>query len=255
MTAGDSDERDREVAIVTGGAGGLGRAYVSALGRAGYAVVVADLRESAEVVAELEAAGAPGLGLAVDVSDRESTEEMARATVERFGRIDVLINNAAYFLDIHKRPFEELSVEEWDRAFAVNVRGSWLSSRAVAPTMKARRSGKIINTSSMTVPSGIPYFAHYVSSKAAIVGLTRALARELGEWGITVNTISPDYIPHDPDYAARQPEMAAVLARQRCLQRDATPEDLVGTILYLAGHGSDFVTGQDLYVNGGRLFT
>lgn len=103
--------------------------------------------------------------------------------------------------------------------------------------------------------SGIPYFAHYVASKAAIVGLTRALARELGEWGIAVNTISPDYIPHDPDYAARQPEMAAVLARQRCFQRDATPEDLLGTILYLAGHGSDFVTGQDLYVNGGRLFT
>lgn len=107
----------------------------------------------------------------------------------------------------------------------------------------------------MTVPSGIPLFLHYVASKAAIVGLTRALARELGEHGITVNTISPDYIPHDAAYAARQPEMAAALARQRCLQRDSVPEDLVGTLLYLAGHGSDFVTGQNLYVNGGRLFT
>lgn len=248
-------EANGEVAIVTGGSGGIGRAYVAGLGRAGYSVVVADLRDPADVVAELEAAGGTGLGLTVDVSDRSSTEGMARATVERFGRIDVLINNAAYFLEIEKRPFEELTVEEWDRAFAVNVRGSWLCARAVAPTMKAQGSGKIINTSSMTVPSGIPYFAHYVASKAAIVGLTRALARELGECGIAVNTISPDYIPHDPDYAARQPEMAAALARQRCFQRDAAPEDLVGTVLYLAGHGSDFVTGQDLYVNGGRLFT
>lgn len=103
----------------------------------------------------------------------------------------------------------------------------------------------------MTVPSGIPLFLHYVASKAAIVGL----APELGKHGITVNTISPDYIPHDAAYAARQPEMAAALARQRCLQRDSVPEDLVGTLLYLAGHGSDFVTGQNLYVNGGRLFT
>jgi 3-oxoacyl-[acyl-carrier protein] reductase len=121
--------------------------------------------------------------------------------------------------------------------------------------MKAQRSGKIVNTSSMTVPSGIPLFLHYVASKAAIVGLTRALARELGEHGISVNTISPDYIPHDAEYAGRQPEMAALLARQRCFQRDSVPEDLVGTLLYLAGHGSDFVTGQNLYVNGGRLFT
>jgi 3-oxoacyl-[acyl-carrier protein] reductase len=120
--------------------------------------------------------------------------------------------------------------------------------------MKRQRSGKIVNTSSATVASGVPGFLHYVASKAAIVGLTRALARELGEWGITVNTVSPDYIPHDPGYHARQREMAGFIRDQRCLKRDATPEDVVGTILYLAGHGSDFVTGQDLWVNGGRLF-
>ncbi|MGE5691696.1 MAG: SDR family oxidoreductase, partial [Pseudomonadota bacterium] len=123
-----------------------------------------------------------------------------------------------------------------------------------APTMKAQRSGKIVNTSSMTVPSGIPGFLHYVASKAAVVGLTRALARELGEWNICVNTISPDYVPHDAAYAARQPEMAPLLASQRAFKRDQVPEDLVGTILYLVGHGSDFVTGQDFWVNGGRLF-
>jgi 3-oxoacyl-[acyl-carrier protein] reductase len=233
-----------EVAIVTGGARGLGLAYVRGLRDAGYRVVVADLDES----------DAGDLSLRVDVSDRASCEDMAAATLERFGRIDVLINNAAYFTQIHKKPFEELTDEEWDRCFAVNVRGTFLAARAVVPAMKERRYGKIVNTASMTVPSGIPGFLHYVASKSAIVGLTRALARELGEWGICVNTISPDYVPHDREYAARQPEMAERLAQQRAFRRDATPEDLVGTILYLAGHGSDFVTGQDLWVNGGRLF-
>ena len=234
----------REVAIVTGGARGLGLAYVEGLKGSGFDVVIADLNES----------DAGDLYVRVDVSDPSSTEAMAATVVERFGRIDVLINNAGYFTQIVKKPFEELTVEEWDLAFAVNVRGTWLCCRAVAQTMKAQRSGKIVNTSSMTVPSGIPGFLHYVSSKSAIIGLTRALARELGEWGISVNTITPDYVPHDEEYAARQPEMAAVLASQRAFKRDEVPQDLVGTILFLAGHGSDFVTGQDFWVNGGRLF-
>lgn len=233
-----------EVVVVTGGARGIGLAYVEALRRDGYAVVVADLDES----------DAGDLFVRVDVADRGSTEALAAAVVDRFGRIDALVNNAGYFTQIVKKPFEELTVEEWDRAFAVNVRGAWLCARAVAPTMKAQRGGKIVNTSSMTVPSGIPGFLHYVASKAAIVGLTRALARELGEWNVCVNTISPDYVPHDAAYAARQPEMAGILAQQRAFKRDAVPEDLVGTLLYLVGHGSDFVTGQDFWVNGGRLF-
>jgi 3-oxoacyl-[acyl-carrier protein] reductase len=243
-----------EVVIVTGGARGLGRAYALGLAREGYAVAIADLREVDDVVAEIEGAGGTALAVHVDVSDRASTEAMARATLDRYGRIDVLINNAGYFTQIHKKPFEELTDEEWDRAFAVNVRGTWLCCRAVAPAMKAQRYGKIVNTSSMTVPSGIPGFLHYLASKSAIVGLTRGLARELGEHNIAVNTISPDYIPHDEEYASRQPEMSAFIAQQRCFKREQVPEDMVGTILYLAGHGSDFVTGQNFYVNGGRLF-
>jgi 3-oxoacyl-[acyl-carrier protein] reductase len=233
-----------EVVIVTGGARGLGAAYVRGLQDAGYNVVVADLKESDE----------GDIYVRVDVSDADSCNAMARAVLDRFGRVDVLVNNAGYFTQIVKKPFEELTVEEWDHCFAVNVRGTWLATRAVVPAMKERRYGKIINTSSMTVPSGIPGFLHYVSSKAAIVGFTRALARELGEWNICVNTITPDYIPHDEEYAARQPEMAAVIAQQRAFKRDQVPDDMVGTILYLAGHGSDFVTGQNLWVNGGRLF-
>jgi 3-oxoacyl-[acyl-carrier protein] reductase len=233
-----------EVVIVTGGARGLGAAYVRGLKDAGYRVVVADLDESDE----------GDLYVRVDVSDPDSCDAMARAVLDRFGRVDVLVNNAGYFTQIVKKPFEELSVEEWDHCFAVNVRGTWLATRAVVPAMKERRYGKIVNTSSMTVPSGIPGFLHYVASKAAIVGFTRALARELGEWNICVNTITPDYIPHDEEYAARQPEMAAFIAQQRAFKRDQVPEDMVGTILYLAGHGSDFVTGQNFWVNGGRLF-
>jgi 3-oxoacyl-[acyl-carrier protein] reductase len=233
-----------EAVIVTGGARGLGAAYVRGLKDVGYTVVVADLNESDE----------GDLYVRVDVSDPDSCDAMARTVLERFGRVDVLVNNAGYFTQIVKKPFEDLTVEEWDHCFAVNVRGTWLATRAVVPAMKERRYGKIINTSSMTVPSGIPGFLHYVSSKAAIVGFTRALARELGEWNICVNTITPDYIPHDEEYAARQPDMAAVLAQQRAFKRDQLPEDMVGTILYLAGHGSDFVTGQNLWVNGGRLF-
>jgi 3-oxoacyl-[acyl-carrier protein] reductase len=243
------------VAVVTGAAKGLGRTYALALGAAGYAVVAADVLDTTPVAAEVEAGGGTALALEVDVSDEHSTAEMSRATLERFGRIDALVNNAAIFTSIVKKPFDELAVEDWDRMFAVNVRGAWLCAKAVAPAMKAQRAGKIVNVSSMTVPSGIPLFLHYVSSKAAIVGLTRALARELGEWNICVNTVSPDYIPHDADYDARQPEMAGILAAQRCFKRDQTPEDMVGTILFLAGRGSDFVTGQNIWVNGGRLFS
>jgi 3-oxoacyl-[acyl-carrier protein] reductase len=243
------------VAIVTGAAKGIGRAYALGLADAGYAVVVADIADSTRVVAEVEATGGVALGVTVDVSDRASADAMAQAALDEFGRIDALVNNAAIFSSIRKKPFDELTVEEWDEVFAVNVRGTWLCSRAVAPAMKERRYGKIINVSSMTVPSGIPFFLHYVSSKAAIVGLTRALARELGEWNIAVNTVSPDYIPHDPEYAGRQPEMAGLIAGQRAFKRDQVPEDMVGTVLYLLGPGSDFVTGQNIFVNGGRLFS
>lgn len=246
---------ERGVAIVTGAAGGLGRTYALALAGDGWHVVAVDVSDPRPVAAEIAAGGGSVLPVVTDVADEPATEALAAAALQRFGRIDALVNNAAIFTSIVKKPFDELTVEEWDRIFAVNVRGTWLCCKAVAPAMKARRAGRIVNVSSMTVPSGIPLFLHYVSSKAAIVGLTRALARELGEWGIAVNTISPDYVPHDAEYAGRQPEMAGILAAQRCFKRDMQPDDLVGTLRYLLGPGSAFVTGQNLFVNGGRLFT
>jgi 3-oxoacyl-[acyl-carrier protein] reductase len=240
-----------DVVVVTGAAGGLGRVYCRALVRAGYAVVAADLADPAEVVAEL---GDSCLGVQVDVTDRGSTERLAESALERFGKIDALLNNAAYYSAIVKRPFEEITDDEWARVFDVNVRGTWLCSRAVAPAMKSAGRGKIVNVSSMTVPTAPPGFAHYIASKAAIVGLTRALARELGPHGISVNTLTPDYIAFDREYDNRQPQMAPALAAQRAFAREQQPEDMVGTLLYLLGPGSDFVTGQDIWVNGGRAF-
>jgi 3-oxoacyl-[acyl-carrier protein] reductase len=228
--------------------------YVLALAGAGYDVVCADIAPTDDVVGEVEAAGGTALGLHVDVCDEGSTQGMADAARERFGRIDALVNNAAYYTAIVKKPFDEITVEEWDRCFAVNVRGAWLCTRAVAPAMKEQRRGKIVNVSSTTVPTGLDGFLHYVTSKAAIIGMTRSLARELGEWGICVNTVTPDYIAFDRDYDNRQPELATILAQQRCFKREVDPEDMVGTILHLVGRGSDFVTGQNLHVNGGRVF-
>jgi 3-oxoacyl-[acyl-carrier protein] reductase len=243
-----------DVVIVTGAAGGIGSVYVEALAKAGYGVVAADLQTPEQLVTRIKAGGGTALAVAVDVSDRASTEAMAAKVEEAFGRIDGLVNNAAYYSAIVKKDFTELTDQEWDHCFAVNVRGAWLCARAVVPAMKRRGRGKIVNIASMTVPTAPPGFAHYIASKAAIVGLTRALARELGLDRICVNTLSPDYIAFDRDYDNRQPEMRQMLTAQRCIRRDETAGDLVGTLLYLLGPGSDFVTGQDIWVNGGRAF-
>ena len=234
-----------DVVIVTGAASGLGAVYCRELAAAGYTVVGADLAPVDDV----------DLAVEVDVTDRASTEQLARQVVERFGRIDALVNNAAVYSTIVKKPFEEISDDEWDHVLAVNVKGAWLCARAVAPAMRRQGRGKIVNVSSTTVPTAPPGFAHYVASKAAIVGLTRALARELGADGICVNTLTPDYIAFDRDYDNRQPEMASTLAAQRIFAREQTPEDMVGALLFLLGPGSDFVTGQNISVNGGRAFS
>jgi 3-oxoacyl-[acyl-carrier protein] reductase len=243
-----------DVVIVTGAAGGIGSVYVQGLAKAGYAVAAADLRPPEQLVARVKAGGGTALAVAVDVSDRASTEAMAAKVHDAFGRIDGLVNNAAYYSAIVKKDFTELTDQEWDLCFAVNVRGAWLSARAVVAAMKRQGRGKIVNIASMTVPTAPPGFAHYIASKAAIVGLTRALARELGGDRICVNTLSPDYIAFDRDYDNRQPDMRQMLTAQRCIRREETADDLLGTLLYLLGPASDFVTGQDIWVNGGRAF-
>jgi 3-oxoacyl-[acyl-carrier protein] reductase len=243
------------VAIVTGGARGIGRAYCLGLAAEGCTVAVADLGDPTPVVDEVRALGTEAIGVHVDVSDDAKTRAMAAEVVDAYGRIDILVNNAGYMTTSQQLPFEEFSIEEFDKPWAINVRGSWLCARAVVPTMKKQGHGKIVNVGSTTVVDGTPTMLPYLSSKAAIIGLTRGMARELGEYNIAVNMVTPDYIPHDKDFASRQPEhQSEWIASRRCFVRDEVPEDMVGVVVFLSGSGSDFITGQDFHVNGGSHF-
>ena len=239
-------------AIVSGGARGLGRVYCLALARQGFDVVVADLLDTDGAVEEIKSIGGRAIGMRTDISSAADTDALATAAAEAFGTIDVLINNAAYYSQIERGPFNEVTVEQWDRAFEINVRGTWLACCAVHPHMKAQGSGKIINISSTTCFKGTVGFPHYVASKSAIIGLTRCLAQELGPDGITVNTVSPDLIPN-PALRPSDAVSDQFVVAERPLKRTQEPEDMVGTILYLAGPGSDFVTGQNIVVNGGAF--
>lgn len=240
-------------AIVTGGARGLGRAYSLALSDAGFRVVVSDLLDGQAVADEIAHAGGEAIYVKADISSAEDNIALASAAADAFSSIDVLINNAAYFSETTRGPFFEVPETEWDRTFEINVRGVWLTCCAVYPYMQEQGSGKIINIASNTCFKGTVGFPHYVASKSAIIGLTRCLAQELGPDGITVNTVSPDLIP-DPSLRPTDSTSDEFVVAGRALKRTQTPEDMIGTILYLASSGADFVTGQNILVNGGAHY-
>lgn len=243
------------VAIVTGAAQGIGARYAAALAAQGAALVCADVIDAEPVAAQIRAAGGRALALRADVSLAESVCQMAAASVEAFGRIDVLVNNAGLFANLAMKPFEQIEAAEWDRVMAVNVRGPFECARAVLPQMRAQGYGKIVNIASATVFKGSPMLLHYVTSKGAVVAMTRSLARELGDAGIRVNTLAPGLTASENTLAnpAWQGAVGANNIASRAIKREVTPEDLCGTLVYLASAESDFVTGQVIVVDGGSV--
>lgn len=243
--------KDKSV-IITGGGGKIAKAYAMAFAKEGAKLSLPDIAPADAIVKTIRDMGGTAITTACDVSSETSVNAMVDRTIREFGTIDVLVNNAAYFMTVWKGPFWEMSVEEFDKAMAVNVRGSWLCAKAVAPHMQKQKQGKIVNISSNVALTGNPNYIHYVTSKGAIIAMTRAMARELGDWNICVNTVSPGFVVTE----GRQvdPGYEKIRSQQRSIKRSQVEDDLVGTVLFLSSSESDFMTGQLLNVDGGFQF-
>lgn len=238
--------------IVTGAATGIGQAFAVGCAAQGANVVVADLNAADETVAAVEAAGGRALAVKVDVADNDSVQAMARAALERFGRIDGLVNNAAYFREVRLTPFEELDPAQWDRIFAVNVKGVWQCCKAVMPAMRERGSGSIVNIASVVAVAGQPGYLHYVATKGAVLSMTKGLAKECGSAGVRVNVIAPGFVITDAT-RNRPVEWQQSFLKARAISREQKPDDLVGTALYLLSDLAGFVSGQTIVVDGGHI--
>lgn len=243
-------------AVVTGAGQGLGRAIARTLGDAGYRVVLADTNgDSVRTVAyEILDAGARALPLTVDVSDEDSVARMANTICEQWGPAGVLVNNAAVFSTLTMGPFTDITTEAWEQVMRVNVTGAFLCCRALIPHMAEVGYGKVINISSATIWTGRPNYLHYVTSKTALVGFTRALASEVGAYGVRVNALTPGSTRTEIERTTITKKGRRAMAEATALRREQTPEDLMGAILFLAGPDSDFITGQTLNVDGGLAF-
>jgi len=242
--------------VVTGAGQGIGRAYVHRLVEEGCRVVVAELNEdrARAVCAEVETAGGEALAVPTDVSVAASCAELAAAIQERFGRVDGLVNNAAIFSTLTMKPFWEIDEREWDAVTSVNLKGAWLVTRALLPAFRAAGGGSIVNISSGAILLARSGYAHYMATKAAVIGLTRAMARELGDDGIRVNAITPGPVFTEvPRQTVSEAQKQAMLAAQ-CLKRPAESTDLVGVVAFLLSGDSGWITGQTINVDGGLSF-
>jgi NAD(P)-dependent dehydrogenase (short-subunit alcohol dehydrogenase family) len=243
-----------KVAIVTGAAQSIGVAYAKGLAAAGAKVSIADLETADGVVRQIREAGGEAMSQICDVSDPKAVAKLIRSTDEAFGGVHILVNNAALAARLVHKTIDELSSEEWDRVFAVNVRGTFECVKAALPVMRRQGYGKVINISSGTVFKGTTYMLHYVATKGAIIAMTRSMANELGKDGIRVNAIAPgltstDYMKSRNDIA----DYLVTMAKSRAIQREEVPEDLVGACLFFASPESDFISGQTLVVDGGQV--
>jgi len=245
-----------KVAIITGAGQSIGRVFAHKFAEEGAKVVIAEYNEvtGKKVADEITGQGYEAWFIKTDVSDEKSTQAMAKGTIDKYGSIDILINNAAIFATLGFKPFDQIPIEEWDRVMAVNLRGLWLCCKAVVPFMKAQKRGKIINTSSSAWDIGRPLYLHYVTSKAGIVGFTRGLAREVGDWNINVNCVSYAGIITEIERESFPPEAQKWVIGQQCIKRPPVPKELVGTVIFLASEDSDFLSGQTIHPNGGFYF-
>ena len=246
---------DGRVAIVTGAAQGIGAAYAKRFAEEGAKVAICDVLDCTNVVNTIRQSGGEAFGMEVDVSDEAQVGALVAKTVETFGKVDVMVPNAAIFAALNRRSFLDIGVEEWDRVMAVNVRGVFVCLKAVVPQMKEQGYGKIVNISSATVQAGVPWFLHYVSSKGAVDAMTRAAARELGDFGIRVNSIAPGFTMSEQIESQREDlqfNLDMNLAG-RAFKREEMPEDLLGTMVFLASAESDFMSGQTVVVDGGLV--
>lgn len=238
--------------IVTGAATGIGQAFAIGCAAQGANVVAADLHAADETVAAVEALGGQAIAVKTDVADNASTLAMAAAALKRFGRIDGLVNNAAYFREVKLTPFEDLDEAQWDRLFAVNVKGVWQCSKAVMPAMREQKSGAIVNIASVVAVAGQPGYLHYVASKGAVISMTKGLAKECGPHNVRANVICPGFVITDAT-KNRPVEWQQSFLKARAISREQRPDDLVGTALYLLSDLAGFVSGQTLVVDGGHI--
>lgn len=246
------DVSDR-VVVVTGGGQGIGREYARQFAAAGALPVIAEINSGAaeRVVAEIEADGGRALAVETDVGDPASVQRLVDTTLSEFGRLDVLVNNAAIFTTLKMRGFEEIPLDEWDRVLRINVTGCFLCARAVSPVMRDAGWGRIINITSGAVPLGVKNYLHYVTSKSALVGMTNSLARELGPAGITVNAVQPGGTFTEVPRETITEEGKARLIASQCIQREEIPMDLVGLVMFLSTPAAEFITGQTIACDGG----
>jgi 3-oxoacyl-[acyl-carrier protein] reductase len=240
-----------EVAVVTGGARAIGREIAETLAARGAAVVSLDLAPSDATVEAIRAAGGGAEGLVCDVADERAVEEAFDEVLARHGRLDVLVNNAGLYNGLERRPFWEIPLEEWERVLAVNVRSVYLCSRAASAPMREARHGRIVNIASNVVTFGMPNFMHYVASKAAVVGITRSMARELGPYGVAVNAVGPGLVTTEITVETVPAAYREQVAQGQCLQLPLVPADVAQAVAFLCGPEARLVTGQTLLVNGG----
>jgi NAD(P)-dependent dehydrogenase (short-subunit alcohol dehydrogenase family) len=241
-----------KVAIVTGGAQGIGRAIAEALAREGARLVIADLHGADDAATAFP----DGVGITADVADETDVQRLVDEVVERCGTVDVLVNNAGLYASLEMRAFDQIPLDEWRRVMDVNVASMFLMCRAVVPVMRASGGGRIVNISSGTPFRGVPFLLHYVTSKGAIVALTRALAKELGKDNVLVNCVAPGFtmsagVEAHPEVIEK---LRDVSVSARTIQRDQVPEDVAGAVAFLCGPGSEFITGQTIVIDGGQTF-